>query len=44
MEVASGTIMVVAQEATAKIDLRMQAGGNSTNFVGNGSYRIKAIR
>ena len=44
MEVASGTIMIVAQKATAKIDLRMQAGGNSTNFVGNGSYRIKAIR
>ena len=44
VELTSGTIVISQQEGKATIDLRIQTGGASANFVGNGSYRIKTIR
>ena len=42
--VSSGTIMISASERTAKIDLQVETRGASSNFLGNGSYRIKHVK
>jgi hypothetical protein len=42
--VSSGTIVISAQEKTAKIDLQVESGGTAGGFAGNGSWRIRHIK
>jgi hypothetical protein len=41
--VAAGTISIDAKQQNAKIDLQIGRDGTTTNFVGNGTWRIKKI-